>query len=469
LIELTDFQNFELSVAMTSATAKAVRRQFENDHRQEDLTFATWRPSFGLERITAIVGDLIPPRAGDRFQHGNASFSGDYVRRALTQVPTGAGLVFIHSHLGPGWQGMSLDDVVAERDRLAGPAGGRGLPLLGLTWGTDGSFSGRLWVRAGRHQYQRFEAASTRVVGERLHLSFHPQLRPKSVAGPALVATVSVWGERVQGDLSRARVGIIGLGSVGSIVAEALARSGISRFVLIDPDRIEDRNLDRTAGARREDADVHAPKVSVAERSIRAAHTAAAIEVISYVGTLLSQEGLRRALDCDVIISCVDRPWPRHVLNAMSYSHLIPLIDGGILALVSGGRLVHADWRVHTACPERACLVCMGALELGDVQLDMAGKLDDPDYIKGLPEAVRERLGRRNIYAFSLGVASHEVLHLAGLISGDKRISGIGPQTYHCYPGEMTVVSTSACKDGCEYATLTATAADLSGNLEPLR
>ncbi len=88
---------------------------------------------------------------------------------------------------------------------------------------------------------------------------------PKTDITEAQVATISVWGERAQQDLARARIGIIGLGSVGSIVAEAFARTGSQEIVLIDHDHLELRNLDRTLGAYRGDADANLPKVTVSK------------------------------------------------------------------------------------------------------------------------------------------------------------------------------------------------------------
>ena len=86
--------------------------------------------------------------------------------------------------------------------------------------------------------------------------------------------------------------------------------------------------------------------------------------------------------------------------------------------------------------PGRGCLVCIKALDRDDVSLDIAGKLDDPDYIKNLPKEKQELLSRRNVFPFSMAVAAHETLHFVGCISGLERIAGVGPQVYHCYPGK---------------------------------
>src|SRR5439155_5461807 len=120
------------------------------------------------------------------------------------------------------------------------------------------------------------------------------------------VATVSVWGEERQADVARAHVGVVGLGSVGSIVAEALSRVGVARLTFIDHDHIEVRNLDRTLGSLPGDADTATPKVAVAERLVRASHTTPQLDVDAYPGSVLQPEGLERALVCDALFACVD-------------------------------------------------------------------------------------------------------------------------------------------------------------------
>jgi tRNA A37 threonylcarbamoyladenosine dehydratase len=451
------------SVALTTATDAALAAHLEKGPDQEDLCFAYWRPSRGRRRLTAVVHELVLPREGERILQGNVAFTADYLARVLATRPQGAGIAFLHSHLGPGWQGMSGDDVVAERDRLAGPVWGQtGLPVLGLTRGTDGAWSARFWRRRAPRGFERLWVDSVRVVGRHLRVTYHPCLTAPPVPA-AQAATVSVWGERAQADLARSRVGIVGLGSVGSVVAEALARVGFAHLTLIDFDVLEGRNLDRTAGVTA--ADIGLTKVEVAARTVRSAATTTDLELEVVAASLLDADGLAAALDCDVLISCVDRPRPRHLLNAIAYAHLIPIVDGGIAAGVKpDGTPLHVDWRIHTVGPDNACLVCMDALRRSDVALDIAGRLDDPDYINKLPASEQARFSRRNVYPFSLSVAAHEVLQLVGLLTGFDRISGTGPQHYRGYPGVMEV-SAPECVADCEYAALTASAADLSGNL----
>ena len=180
------------------------------------------------------------------FCTGTRVFEPEYVVRVIElAIEKNAGVAFMHSHPSAGWQAMSVPDVEAERDVLGYPAGATGLPLVGLTIGTDGYWSARFWEKRGSNMLRRW-CKKTRIIGPHVYsLYFNDTLIPPPPRKEILKRTFDTWGRKAQGDIARLRVGIVGLGSVGCIVAEAMVRIGVAQLVLIDPDRIERHNLDR--------------------------------------------------------------------------------------------------------------------------------------------------------------------------------------------------------------------------------
>src|SRR5262249_35644661 len=65
-------------------------------------------------------------------------------------------------------------------------------------------------------------------------------------------------------------IAVVGRSGTGSPVIEQLARLGVGRLVVVDPDRVEEKNLNRILNASREDAYLRRSKVEVVARAIAA-------------------------------------------------------------------------------------------------------------------------------------------------------------------------------------------------------
>ena len=61
--------------------------------------------------------------------------------------------------------------------------------------------------------------------------------------------TARLYGENAIEKLSRSSVLLLGVGGVGSYVAESLARAGVGRMCLVDPDEVCESNINRQAAA----------------------------------------------------------------------------------------------------------------------------------------------------------------------------------------------------------------------------
>lgn len=443
-----------LSAAVPAAIEESMLKYLIRGDREEDLLFALWNPSQGATRYTALIYQPIFPQKGDRQRHGNASFNPQYLERVcILAMEQKAGVAFMHSHPAPGWQAMSSDDVTAEK-KLAGTVLTlTGLPLLGLTVGTNNVWSARFWEHYHGKIFQRRWCQSVRSVGKSLKVSFNNCLIPTPKYQAEFKRTLTVWGKRNHANLVRLKIGIIGLGSVGSFVAEQLSRMGFENLTLIDFDIIKTHNLDRTLSATKND--IGRLKVSVIEDLIKKSHTASRIMLNTIPYSIAEKEGYLAALDCDALFSCVDRPRARRILNHLAFAHLIPVIDGGIQVRFKEQQFTGVDWQLQTASPDRPCLECLGAYNNADVATEIEGKLDDPSYIEGLPIAHRLR-HNENVIAFSTNLASLEILQLIALVTGIAGVDDFGIQRYRYNPGIVEQDVARTCRDECVHLSLTA-------------
>lgn len=165
----------------------------------------------------------------------------------------------------------------------------------------------------------------------------------------------SFLGATSEQDLKRAKVGIIGLGGGGSHVVQQLAHLGVGNYVLVDPDIIDETNLNRLVGGTLDDVKRKTLKVHIAERVIRAVVAEANIGAHSKQW----QEVSKDLQTCDVLIGCLDAVAAKDQLDKFCQRFLIPYIDIGMdVHKVGAGFLISGQ--VVLITPGSPCLRCMG-------------------------------------------------------------------------------------------------------------
>ena len=278
---------------------------------------------------------------------------------------------------------------------------------------------------------------------------WYDKLAPPPGSNARQIRTAAAWGEDAQNNLARLRAGIVGAGSVGGMVGEALARIGFEDVMVIDFDKVEEHNLDRLIYATR--ADIGRPKVEVMAEHLSVRGTADSCRIEPMPGAVYEESEFRAALDCDVLFSCVDRPWGRYVLNLIAYAHLIPVFDGGISVRMNRlGKIAAADWKALTAAPERQCLQCAGQYDPGLVQMEREGFLDDPTYIEGLPKG-HPLKARENVFSFSMGCGNLQLLQMLAMVLSPLDQPNPGTQLYHFVGNAMEEPIFGECHPQCQF------------------
>jgi molybdopterin/thiamine biosynthesis adenylyltransferase len=144
--------------------------------------------------------------------------------------------------------------------------------------------------------------------------------------------------------LAQLRIGIVGLGSIGSKVAISMVRSGVRKFLLIDDDFLIPGNLSRhelswaTVGlhkteALREALSLVAPEIEVSIRTHRVAGQESA---------LIAAGTLKDLGNCDVLIDATGNPAVFLLLAAIAKMNRRPLCWGEVFAGGFGGLIARA-------------------------------------------------------------------------------------------------------------------------------
>lgn len=280
----------------------------------------------------------------------------------------------IHNHGGSTSVGFSSDDFAShERGYPALLDISRGMPVGALVFARQ-AVAGDLWFANNK----RKELASAVVIGAR-RLPLYPDLPVKVSSDVAYNRQSRLFGDAGQHILSKARVGIVGLGGGGSILAELLARLGVGEFVLADPDKAEITNLPRLIAAELSDAAgpwwlpswlsnrLRRYKVGIAARNIKRANRNAKITAMPR--DFLDADVAEKFKDCDYLFLAADTMSARLLFNSIVNQYGVPGVQVGAKIPVSKEGEVGDVFSVsRTVRPGHGCLWCNGLINPSRLQ-----------------------------------------------------------------------------------------------------
>jgi hypothetical protein len=284
----------------------------------------------------------------------------------------------IHSHPGGYSQFSSVDDE-SDADLFASVFG----------W-TDSQFphasvimlpGGRLFGRAAMRDGSFQPLGSILVPGD--DLQFWTPADTGRV--PAFAERhAQLFGAGTTNRLRHMAAAVIGCSGTGSPLIEQLARLGFGRLVLVDPDFVEERNLNRIVNSWREQAYLKRPKVEAMARAIAAMGFGTEVEIIH--ADLATPAAVKAVAACDVAFGCMDGVEGRHLLNRLAAYYVMPYFDIGVRLDADGkGGITEACGAVHYLRPDGSTLQDRNVYTLA--QLKAAGlRRTDP---KAYREQVR--------------------------------------------------------------------------------
>ncbi|HYT93262.1 MAG TPA: ThiF family adenylyltransferase [Gemmataceae bacterium] len=283
-------------------------------------------------------------------------------------------LVKIHSH--PGWLAeFSEQDDHSDRDLFPSVYGwvDDDLPHASAVMLPDGQMFGRVVSQEGRF----ISLATVAVAGD--DISFWHQAPTNGHASDILVSHQQLFGEGTLGRLRQLSVAVVGCSGTGSIVVEQLARLGVGKLTLVDPDRVERKNLNRILNATLEDAREKRFKVDVLARRIEEMGLGTVVQPLPL--NLVDPAAVKAVAECDVAFGCMDGVEGRHVLNLLAVFYLVPYFDVGVRLEADGsGGIDEVCGTVHYLRPDQSSLLARGVYTLEELQAEALRRTDPEEY-----------------------------------------------------------------------------------------
>lgn len=312
---------------------------------------------------------------------------GSYIEDAIDIAePEELVIILLHSHPG-GWLQFSHIDDESDRQVIPGLFEAFGHCHGSAIMSPEGAIRARLY---SPDMVSRPVDLVT-MAGDNLEYWWNDGIVNAVPAGRPLPFTSAMTEE-----LGRLSAAVIGVSGTGSVSAEVAARLGFGAVTLVDPDKIEKRNLNRILNSMSADAARGRLKVDMFSHAI-AGHRGDGI-ALSIADTLGTREAIEAVGQCDVIFCCVDSKEGRQYADLIASAFVIPLFDVGVTipTFLHNGNVAIADvsGRIDYIQPGGSTLADRGVYTQESLRAEYLQRTD-PDafraeleagYIKGILE-----------------------------------------------------------------------------------
>jgi len=258
----------------------------------------------------------------------------------------------IHSHPSGYPRFSRLDDkadraLLGSLARLAPMASGHASAVML----PDGSMIAR--VLTNKNQFAKITRVT--VIGDEV-VRYEDAARRLTPSDGAFLRTQQAFGAGTVAVLKNMRIGIVGCSGTGSWVVEMLTRLGVGELVLVDPDVVERKNLNRIINSTAADAKMKRPKVGLFARAIR--RVGIGTKTTPLHTDILQRPVVDALADCDFLFGCVDSADGRDALNRIATFYTIPYLDVGVQLKADGkGNVSQVVAAVHYLIPGGSSLL----------------------------------------------------------------------------------------------------------------
>ena len=321
--------------------------------------------------LITVVDMLFPTRADYNHQSVAAlHIKKDFVHKALVEVNNRYDvdtIIDVHTH--PFTQGGVSFSAVDDGDEKTFfrflKETFKGIHYASIVF-SQNKYSARVWTFSNGTILARRAVVKTQTRGENIASSDFQEYKHEHYEKKALIAAEGFFNRSVLAlglDVMRSimdsqTISIIGVGGLGSVVAEHLIHMGFHMINLIDPDVLEISNLNRVVGAYYKDAEQRLPKVDVVKRHLMSINPRATVR--AYKSDIYEKAIEGVVALSDWMIVATDNHSSRFRAQQLAVQYFVPLISVGVNITVKDNKIEDMSGEVITArVGDSLCLSCL--------------------------------------------------------------------------------------------------------------